>query len=239
MAAVTAQDGFSLVHRTLDAMAACGFSAFAVTGSLALETLKAEKGLPSARRPLNDLDLVVGSFNELPPSLADRFIFPHVHPDAAPGKILLQLVDPSAPLRVDVFRSRGDTFGRAHASTLAGTSVSLVSLEDLAARNAAHLMSLGRGTSVAPKHFRDLAGILGVVEARTVEMAWNDHRETGDPPAFQEAVDLAMRLVEESSGLLIEPEYVQDVEVVCQRCRPAGRFAPAPPREVMRCLGYC
>lgn len=233
-----APEDFSLVRHTLDAMAACGFAAFAVTGSLALEMLKIGKGLPPTRRALNDLDLVIGSFGELPPSLADRFIFPHVHPDAAPGKILVQLVDPVAPLRVDVFRSRGNTLGRLQPSMLAGTAVRLVSLEDLAARNTAHLLSLGRGTPVARKHVRDLAGILDVIEARTMEMAWNDHRNDGDPQSFQEAVDLAMNLAMNNPGLLIEPEFGQADGSACPRCRSMGRLAPAPQHEVVKYLGY-
>jgi hypothetical protein len=100
-------------------------------------------------------------------------------------------------------------------------------------------MSLRRGGAVAPKHFRDLTGILGVIELRAAELAWRDHRDADDPLIFRDAVDLAMRLVEEHAGLLIEPEYGQDTAFTCPRCRAVGRFTAALPRDVVRCLGYC
>ena len=46
----------------------------AATGSLGLET--------------------VASFTSIPPALADRFLFRHIHPHVPEGKTLIQLLDP-------------------------------------------------------------------------------------------------------------------------------------------------
>jgi hypothetical protein len=58
----------------LDKLALHGFRESAFTASLALET--------------------VASFTSIPPALADRFLFRHIHPHVPEGKTLIQLLDP-------------------------------------------------------------------------------------------------------------------------------------------------
>lgn len=227
----------SLVGHTLNALTASGLSAFAVTGSLASKA--SFKRRPYTRRAFNDLDIVVRSFEALPPSLIDRFLCIHVHPDAPPGKLLLQLANPSNPLRVDIFRSRGWTMERVKTTVLAGVSVKLASVKDLAALNAVHLMSLRRGNPVPSKHLQDFYALLDVVNHEAAERAWADHRALGDPMTFAEASDQVKHLAAANGHLLCAAEYSQDVEASCPKCKIFGSFAPASAQEIIKILGYC
>jgi len=47
-------------------------------------------------RILNDMDIVVESFRSIPSSLADAFLFRHIHSKAPEGKMLIQFIDPGA-----------------------------------------------------------------------------------------------------------------------------------------------
>jgi hypothetical protein len=85
-----------------------------LTGSLATEAQLRLNGGPIGRHVLNDLGLVVDSFNAIPASLADRFLIHHIHPHAPEGKTLLQFVDKESALRVDFFRAFGTTLTRAN-----------------------------------------------------------------------------------------------------------------------------
>lgn len=58
---------------------------------------------------MNDIDFVTDSFDCIPESLADDFLFRHVHPFDPPGKTILQFIDAESALRVDVFRACGAT----------------------------------------------------------------------------------------------------------------------------------
>jgi hypothetical protein len=51
------------------------------------------------------VDLIVENFGALPASLAGSFLLNHVHPAAAEGQVLIQLIDESLALRIDVFRA--------------------------------------------------------------------------------------------------------------------------------------
>src|SRR5262245_59124345 len=85
---------------------------WALAGGLAVEIHWLRAGRAAQVRPLGDLDFVALGLECAPESLAEDFLFRHVHPGSLPGKILLQLVDPESALRVDLFRACDTTLER-------------------------------------------------------------------------------------------------------------------------------
>jgi hypothetical protein len=83
-----------------------------LTGGLAIVAQLREMDAQFERRCLNDVDLVVEGLREIPESLAASFLLHHVHPDALDGKTLLQLVDETRAVRVDLFRAFWNTLSR-------------------------------------------------------------------------------------------------------------------------------
>jgi hypothetical protein len=61
---------------------------WAVTGGLAVELHHVRLGAQPSLRPLNDLDFITGSFDCIPETLADEFLFRHIHPLDPPGKTM-------------------------------------------------------------------------------------------------------------------------------------------------------
>lgn len=204
---------------------------WAWTGGFAWEFHAAQLGLEPALRPWNDFDFVASSFGVIPESLAGQFLFRHVHPFDPPGKMLLQMVDAEAAVRIDVFRAYGRTMDRSAAG--------MVALEDLIARTARLLLDLGAGKTVAAKHARDYLRFAGYGERAEVEAAWRDHRKPEHPVSFVEADIAVRRLVAAREDLLITPEYSKDTRAVCPRCVAGGVFALAQAEEVLAVLGYC
>jgi hypothetical protein len=110
------------------ALRASGFSDCALTGSIALQI----QNKTPLRRRLNDLDYVVEDFASIPATLAKDFLVHHVHADAPPGKLLLQLVDEPRGLRIDIFRASNDCLARAR--IVPDLPHRALSLEDLGER---------------------------------------------------------------------------------------------------------
>lgn len=200
---------------------------WALTGGFAFEIHADRLGLQPSVRPLNDIDFVVSAFDSIPETLADEFLFRHVHPFDPPGKTLLQLVDPESALRIDVFRACGQTMRRASG---------VVSLEDLVARAARLLLDLADGVPVASKHARDYLRFVDLVDAET---AWQDHRKPTHPLTFREADRSIRELIRIHPGLLITPEYSNNTGEICPRCVPTAAFQLADPNVVLSLLGYC
>ena len=151
------------VSLSLEKLSAYGFRGGALAGSLATEAHLRSQGRSTERRPLNDLDFVVGCFASIPSSLADGFVLHHIHPLAPEGKLLLQLIDREQALRIDLFRQFGATLTRAEWLKGSPGPLTLISLEDLVARTTAMVVGrLRRGKTVDQKHtraFKRLAGL--------------------------------------------------------------------------------
>src|SRR5215475_9367966 len=79
-----------------------------LTGGLAVEVHRLQRGRKASVRKLGDIDFITETFDRIPESLADDFMFRHIHPFDPPGKTLLQAVDAESAVRIDVFRSYGD-----------------------------------------------------------------------------------------------------------------------------------
>jgi len=227
------------VSRSLEKLSRHDTRNWAVTGGLALEAFSLHVGAEPCVRPLNDLDFVAFAFEQLPQSLSEDFLFRHIHPQAAPGQVMLQLIDPEAALRIDVFRASQGTMHRAIHLAPPEPAMYIVSLEDLVARGARVVLSLAEGIPVPSKHARDYLFAAGLADQRRVETAWQDHRKPEHPMTFREADALLRDLVRTQAHLLITPSYSKDPGEVCPRCAPTGALQLADPRLVLSLLGYC
>ena len=75
-----------------------------------------------------DIDFVAETFDRVPESLADDFMFRHIHPFDPPGKTILQAVDVEIAVRIDVFRAYGSILNRSSDLILPTVIVRLISL---------------------------------------------------------------------------------------------------------------
>jgi hypothetical protein len=212
---------------------------WALTGGLAIEIQRARLGRDVPIRRLNDIDFVAASFDCIPDTMADDFLFLHVHPFDPPGKTMAQLVNASDALRIDVFRVNTTVMQRSTEVSLPGGTIRVVAPEDLLARAARLTLPLVHGLPVPSKHARDFLALLELVSPADVENAWEDHRRSHDPATFREAAVLLRDLISHRCDLLITPIYSQDPLQPCPRCIPTGRFQRADPALILSILGYC
>jgi hypothetical protein len=224
---------------TFQKLASHNIGPWAVTGGFAIEIHHLRLGRKSSIRSLNDLDFITGSFDCIPETLADDFLFRHIHPLDPPGKTMLQLIDPDSALRIDVFRAIGATMGRSSRLNLQSVTVQLISLEDLLAREARLALDLAQNIPVPSKYARDFLRLIELVNPADVETAWQDHRRTKHPVTFEEASSLLQDLIPAHPELLIAPRYSNDTEKACTRCQPTAAFQLADPKVVLSLLGYC
>ncbi len=209
----------------------------ALTGGPAIAAHLRTRGGPARRRPLNDLDFVVDGFAAIPDAVADRFLLHHVHPFAAEGKTLVQLIDPERAVRVDLFRTIGRTLSRSGPLGTETGRLDVVSLEDLIARTTAHVYSrLRAGRTIDARYARTFLDLSGLGTESVLEEAWQDHREEISG-SFAEASRHASRLLALHPELVANDEY-SAVITPCDRCRNHGRFRCAPPGRIVEVLGY-
>lgn len=227
-----------MVQRTLKRLSESGLK-YAVTGSLALNARLCALGLPPVARGLNDIDIVVRSFAEIPVALRDCFMCIHAHPDAIDGKLLLQLADPVTRMRIDIFAFVGKTLSRSIAGLIDGRIERIVSAEDLAARATRSVLGLQHGSRVPQKIADDLLRMLPVLDYVQAEQAWIEHRGPDSEEPFQAAVARAQMLVLSHSRLLTNEAYATDIAATCARCCDDAGFNLTPKIDVLATLGYC
>jgi hypothetical protein len=227
------------VCRVLEKLTHHGLRHFHLTGGLALETHRAAAGCHRAAfRALNDLDIVVPSFADVPDTLMRGFLVRHIHPGVPEGKIVVQLVDAEEALRIDLFSPYGATLVRSQSHDSPVGAIPVVSVEDLAARNASLVMDLERGHEVARKHADDFQWLAELADPGRVEIAWQDHRKASDPFSFKQARERIRDLVQLRAALLVIPAYSQDGDAICSRCEEVGAWRLASGQDVMSILGY-
>lgn len=203
---------------TLDRLRRSGLEP-ALTGGLAIAQHACQDGhAASALRPLHDLDLVVEDIRSVPDGVDQIFEVWHVHADAAPGRMLIQLYDRSTALRIDVFGAQGDTLARCVDASLRKIPLRIVSREDLVARLGSLLLDLALGEAVAPKHARDSSALVRHIDASAMARAWKDHRRGRHPVDFDEARATVLTLVGTRPDLLVDSNspYLRSP---CPRCR--------------------
>jgi hypothetical protein len=206
----------------------------ALTGSLAMAAHLGQ--IPG--RTIGDIDLVVAYVDGLPRSIADEFICPHVHPAAAAGRLVLQLVNSDDAVRIDVFLASGNALSRAQVHAFGHQSIPVLAMEDIAARTTVLLLKLGRGGTIAAKHAEDFILLATSVRPNLADIAWQDYRTPSDPEKFEEAARLAQRYIAERPHLLVAPSFAKDPAVRCEACGPLAHFKPARREQVLAVLGY-
>jgi hypothetical protein len=210
----------------------------ALTGRLAIDAQLRAHGRSVEPRVLNDIDFVVEGFASIPESLAASFLQHHVHPDAIDGRTLLQLVDRSRAIRIDLFQALGSTLSRAVTLDDETGGLSVLSVEDLVARTTALVCGrLRRGQSIDIKHATAFARLSGLGRPEQLAAAWNDHRQQV-PGSLDAASREAARLLEVHPELVVVETYSRDSSP-CERCREHGPFRPAPSSRIVEILGYC
>jgi hypothetical protein len=182
---------------------------------------------------------VAPAFDSIPSTLAESFLFRHVHPSDPPGKTLMQFVDAETALRIDVFRAHGLTMSRTHAIEFPTGPIRLLAREDVIAHGARLLLDLDINIPVPGKHARDYIRISEGPPPANLEAAWEDHRKPEHPCAFRDADKLVRELISTRDKLLIRPQYSTCTGDVCPRCVPNARFPLADPAQVLSVLGYC
>ena len=230
---------WSRVHLTLRKLASHNIAYFALTGGLAVETHLLLAGRPSLARHLNDLDFIVPAFADIPRTLAEGFLFRHVHPDDPPGKILLQCIDPEAKLRIDIFRAYGSEMKRLIRVNVAGNSIQMVSLVDMAARHARLSWDLTDGKAVPSKFARDFLRMAEVIQCDEVQRVWPEHKRPQMPTSFADAVARLRDVIQSRPDLLVVPRYSTDSHEVCDRCKDSTDFPLADGGQILSILGYC
>ena len=232
-------DDSDRVTRTLGKLARHGLKQWALTGGLAVELHLSRLAGQPCTRLLNDIDFVADSFEFLPHTLVQDFLFRHVHPLAAAGKTMLQCVDTETALRVDIFNPYGAAMIRACPPDLPTCELRLISLEDLASGEASLLMDLAGNIPVDRKFARDFRRLSEFIHTTKAEIAWRDYRKPDHPATFSEAAQLVTQLIDSRADLLIAPEYSTDVSATCERCQHTPAFPLADARAICAVLGYC
>lgn len=225
--------------KTLQKLALQNDSRWALVGGLAVEFHCLRGGHAPMTRQLNDIDFVVSSFEDIPESLGEEFLFRHVHPLDPPGKTLMQLIDANTSLRVDLFRVYGAIMSRTIPAVLPSGPVQVISVEDATARAVRLLLDLAAGVPVSAKHASDYQRLVRLVTLSGVQNAWQDHRKPSHPTTFREANTLVERLIETRRDLLISEEHSRNVAEICPRCVRTSPFPLADANVVLSLLGYC
>ncbi len=223
----------------LEKLALHGFRGFALTGSLALHTHLNRLGRGRDIQILNDIDIVVDSFGSIPSTMADAFLFRHIHSKAPEGKMLIQFIDAEAALRIDVFRAYGATMARSQPVCFGASPIGVVSLEDLAARAASLVLDLEGGLEVPLKHATDFEQLVDAVDLGQIAIPWRDHRKNGQPATFAEASARIHDLIQSRRELLVASYYSKDINAGCPKCEDCGPFRSASSARIQSILGYC
>lgn len=204
-----------------------------------MEVHCASMGNQAGPRPLNDLDFIAESFSSVPESLADEFLFRHVHPDDPPGKTMVQFVDSETSLRVDVFRAYGAEMQRAVPFLFGNQTISLVCIEDLTARLGRLALGVASGGPTPLTYARDFLRLANCVGDAKVEPVWPEHRKPDHPKTYAEARSMLEELIGTRQDLLTTRNYSKDIAAICPRCKPCSRLRCADPKVILEILGYC
>lgn len=211
----------------------------ALTGGLAVEIHRVSRGCLPSLRVFNDIDFVAESFDSIPMTLADSFLFRHIHPLDPPGRTLLQCVDAESSVRVDVFRAYGGETRRTSMADFTFGAIRLISFEDLVARCARLALDLANDVPTPAVHAIDFLRLVELAETAEIESVWPDHRKPGQPATFAEASHVLNDIIPLRRHLLISRNYSGDTAAQCPRCSNTAAFRLADPKVVLSLLGYC
>jgi len=228
----SSNEDVSRCHRTLVKLAEQLHGTLVLTGGLAF-------GRAVEKRPFNDIDLVVTDLAALPLSLGEDFLVSHFHPSRGRGKILLQLVDASHRVRIDVFTPFSPSLmSRVHRAELCGIVCGIVAAEDLTARLLAIVYGVTRGEPVDPKYYDKFNRLFELADLSRVREIWADYRKPHDPHRFDVAVDAVHQTIAQNAGVLRPDVYDQKTGDACAWCFDNGAFPVSPRAKIFELLGY-
>ena len=167
----------------------------AITGSVAMEIGLARAGHPGARRTITDLDLVASDLDVVSPGVASAFLISHYHvPEPDAPKFMVQLVDPVARIRIDIFPDLAGSIGQAQTVTIGDHAVKVLTLASIFDHKAQTLASASAARPADPKHRRDAETLQGIVSGELAAVA----AEALVPEIYGGSADLACRRCEAS-----------------------------------------
>ena len=142
----------------------------AVTGGVAIDIGMEGLRAPRTRGRAADLDLVARAVDVVDPAVTKDFLVSHYHV-VGPGvlKFMIQLVDPSIRIRVDIFPDLAGSIARARCVRIGPHQVRVLTLEDILDHKLQTLSKASPERPVDPKHLRDaraIARLLGRTAAK-------------------------------------------------------------------------
>jgi len=191
----------------------CDCNRVALTGGVAVEYHLAAAARPALRTRIADLDVVARAVEEISPAVTRDFLVSHYHrPGPGVARAMLQLVDPRARLRVDVFPDAENAIAFARFASFGRIDMLVLSPAVIFAHK---LRTIGKASStepVDPKHVRDARALAALL---------------GRPPAA-------------STPYCAPARYCTDLNARCERCERSrtSDFPLAPKREIFVLLGY-
>ena len=210
-----------------------------LTGSLALNCHLAIRNLLVEKTSFNDLDLVVLQEAELTSSITKDFWVAHYHPGQKRGRILLQLVEKSTLLRVDIFTTFSASFkNRLVNVTINNTACRLIATEDLVARLLSILGGVLQDEHIDPKYLQRFYALEPLVNEVIINDVWREYRKGYMPHDYFEASILIQKNLREHPERLKEPTYNQNIYELCTSCQVSEEFPLVPRDKLFEMLGY-
>ena len=152
------------------------------------------------------------------------------------GKTLLHLIDEATAVRVDLFRTFGNTLTRASALDDETGALRVLSVEDLVARTTALVAARSSGASKSTRSTPRRSTVCLQSPTRAACRAWNDNRQAV-PATLVDATRAPIQLLDAHPELVVVQQY-SAVFMPCERCRT--RTLPARSADrIVHALGYC
>jgi hypothetical protein len=186
----------------------------AITGSVAMEIGLARAGHAASRPAITDLDLVARNLEVVSPAVGSQFLISHYHvPQPHAPKFMVQLVDPIARIRIDIFPDLAGSIERAQTVTIGDHLVKVLALQTIFDHKAQTLERASEAQPVDPKHDED-ARLIGRIVSR-------------EPPVIAPEA--------------LRPEvYGGAADLICRRCQASRdvRFPLASRQQIFEILDW-
>jgi hypothetical protein len=187
----------------------------AIAGGVAIGLHMIRSSGDAGRRlAADDVDFVAESVSAIRPTVTTEFLVSHFHlPQPGYSKFLVQLVDPSERLRLDVFPGPTGAIGRARLAKVAGVPFRVLEASDILTDKLRLLAEASPDRRVDPKHCAD-ALWLEAICGRAVPFVPEAHLGT--------------------------TALVRDVNAKCARCEASRceSFPIAAKQQIFDILGY-
>jgi hypothetical protein len=158
--------------------------------------------------------MVAASLDAVSSNVTKDFLVSHYHV-VQPGvpKFMVQLVDPVARIRVDIFPDLVGSLARSRDVRIGGHVTRMLALEDILEHELLTISKASPTNTIDPKH-------------------------AADANALAEALRRSIPAV--AHGSLAKDLYGIDADLACRRCELSRRtgFPLAPKREIVKLLGY-